>query len=65
MSGDRDFNAGVFFAAQFIALDHDEPTLAAEILRQAGFDREMAICEAARSGYEYERTKEFLDEEFK
>lgn len=59
---DSGFISGAFYAAQFLVLEEDQPTIAAEILEAAGITREIAFKEQKSTGYRTREMNKFIRE---
>lgn len=57
------FDCGVFSAIQHLVLEHDQPSMAADIAKQHGIEREWALRESRRTGYEVRRMNKWIREE--
>ena len=57
------FNSGVFYAMQYLVLEQDQPTFAAEIARESGMTKEFALKESKKTGYQVREMNKFIRKE--
>ena len=60
MKEDLDFYDGVWYAVQFLVIEHDQPTMAKEIAKGAGINQAKAMSLQMVSGYEDIKMLKFI-----
>ena len=57
------FLSGVFYAMQYLVLEYDQPSMAAEIYKASGMTKGWTLKESKKTGYQVRKMNKFIREE--
>ena len=60
---DKKFIDGIWFSVQYLVLQHDQPTMAIDLVKESGLSRKDCVNAQKRSGYRMKDMMKFIDDE--
>lgn len=65
MKKNNDFAAGILYAAQFVAINHGQDTIASSILRESGYKKSTFLNLQKATQFETRKMNEIIRSAFK